>query len=108
MSSLRKQGSCAIMHKAYYVYILTTSKNTVLYIGVTSDLNRRIYEHKNGLVAGFTKKYNVHKLVYVESFADIEFALQREKALKKWKRDWKVELIEKTNPEWLELYSEPA
>jgi putative endonuclease len=75
-----------------------------LYIGVTSDLVKRVYEHKNNLVGGFTKKYNVHKLVYYETTEDINSAITREKQLKRWKRSWKIELIEKKNPEWRDLY----
>ena len=82
----------------YYVYILSNTTNSTLYIGVTNDLKRRIYEHKNKLVEGFTDKYNVNKLVYFEKTSDIEAAIQREKNLKKWKREWKLELIKKSNP----------
>ena len=90
----------------YYVYILANKKNGTLYIGVTKDLFKRIYEHKQNLVAGFTKKYNVHKLVYFEATTDIQSAIIREKQLKKWNRDWKIELIEKSNPDWKDLYYE--
>ena len=90
--------------KAYYVYILASKKNGTLYIGVTSDLIKRIFEHKRGLVEGFTKKYNVDKLVYYEKTDSIEEAIRQEKRLKKWKRNWKIELIEKRNPEWKDLY----
>ncbi|OGE83054.1 MAG: GIY-YIG nuclease [Candidatus Doudnabacteria bacterium RIFCSPHIGHO2_01_FULL_49_9] len=89
---------------SYYVYILASKKNGTLYIGVTSDLIKRIYEHKHNLVAGFTKKYNVHDLVYFEETSDIQSAIAREKQLKNWKRKWKIELIEKTNLEWKDLY----
>jgi putative endonuclease len=88
----------------YYVYILASKRNGTLYIGVTNDLIKRIYEHKNDLVDGFTKKYRVHMLVYFEQTNDIRTALQREKRLKKWNRKWKIELIEKSNPKWLDLY----
>ena len=91
------------MPNSYHVYILTTRKNTVLYVGVTSDICRRIWEHQQGLVAGFTRKYNVHKLVHVEEYTDVDEAIHREKCIKEWKRQWKVELIEKSNPEWKEL-----
>jgi putative endonuclease len=90
--------------KQYYVYILASEKNGTLYIGVTSDLARRIYEHKNGLVRGFTKKYHVHKLVYCESYDYIDKAIETEKRMKKWNRKWKIELIERMNPEWNDLY----
>jgi putative endonuclease len=90
--------------KGYYVYILTSKRNGTLYICVTNDLLRRIYEHKNDLIDGFTKKYQVKQLVYFESTNDIQSALTREKRLKKWKRKWKIELIEKSNPKWNDLY----
>ncbi len=94
--------------KSYYVYMLASKRNGTLYIGVTNDLVRRVYEHKQGLVEGFTKKYNVHNLVYFEETNDVESAITREKRLKKWNRKWKIELIEKTNPGWKDLYSEIA
>ena len=90
--------------KQSYVYILTSKRNGTFYIGVTADLIRRIYEHRNDLASGFTKKYGVHRLVYYEVFEDIEFAIQRETQMKAWKRAWKIELIEKTNPDWKDLY----
>lgn len=89
--------------KKYYVYILTSNNNKVMYIGVTNDLNRRLYEHKKGLIDGFTKKYNVHKLVYCEETGSIEDAIVREKQLKGWKRERKNELVEAVNPEWKDL-----
>ncbi|MFA6338701.1 MAG: GIY-YIG nuclease family protein [Candidatus Paceibacterota bacterium] len=91
------------MNKNYYVYILASKKNGTLYIGVTNDLVRRIYEHKNGLIEGFTKKYNIKNLVYYEETNDINSALSREKSLKKWNREWKLKLIELNNPEWNDL-----
>ena len=90
--------------KKYYVYILASKRNGTLYIGVTNDLIRRVYEHKNDLIDGFTKKYGVHRLVYYEQYDEIVNAIQREKRLKKWNRQWKIELIEKENPEWKDLY----
>lgn len=90
--------------KQYFVYILASKRNGTLYIGVTSDLIRRIYEHKNKLVPGFTSKYDVAKLVHFEEFSDIESAIYREKQLKKWNRKWKLALIEKVNPNWEDLY----
>ena len=90
----------------FYVYLLASKRNGTLYIGVTSDLLKRVHEHKNNLVEGFTKKYNVHKLVYYEATEDVNSAITREKQLKKWKRRWKIELIEKKNPEWRDLYFE--
>jgi len=91
------------MTKTYYVYILASKRNGTLCIGVTNDLERRLYEHKNNLIEGFTNKYNVHHLVYYEDVNDIQSALQREKQLKRWTRKWKIELIEKVNPEWRDL-----
>ena len=92
--------------KNYYVYILASKRNGTLYIGVTSNLLKRVYEHKSKMVEGFTKKYNVHKLVYYEQTNIIQSALTREKQLKKWYRKWKIELIEEMNPEWKDLYYE--
>lgn len=88
----------------YYIYILTSKKNGTLYIGVTSDLVKRVYEHKNELVKGFTQKYAIHNLVYFETTESIESAIMREKQLKKWDRAWKINLIEKNNPVWKDLY----
>ena len=90
----------------YYIYILTNKINSVLYIGVTNDLQRRIYEHKNKLITGFTRKYNLNKLIYFEHFENINDAIKREKQLKKWNRSWKEELINKENPKWNDLYNE--
>ena len=90
--------------KSYYVYILASQRNGTLYTGITNDLIKRVYEHKNNLLNGFTKKYSVHMLVYYEQFEDIEAATLREKQVKKWNRKWKLELIEKANPEWSDLY----
>ena len=87
-----------------YVYILASKKNGTLYIGVTSDLIKRVYEHRNQLVEGFTKKHKVHLLVYFEQFEDIMLAIKREKQVKAWRRDWKLELIETDNPRWEDLY----
>jgi len=92
--------------KYYYVYILASKRNGTLYIGVTSNLIKRIYEHKNNLVEGFTKRYQVHHLVYYEIYEDVREAILREKRMKKWNRRWKIELIEKMNPEWKNLYAE--
>ena len=90
--------------KQYYVYILASKKNGVLYIGITSGLVKRVYEHKNNLIIGFTKKYHVHKLVYYEEINDVYTAITREKQIKKWNRAWKVQLIEKNNSDWGDLY----
>jgi len=92
------------MAKSGYVYIITNQMNTVLYIGVTSDLVKRIYEHKNKLVDGFSKRYNLDKLVYYETIDNIETALEREKQLKNYKRQKKQTLINDFNPEWDDLY----
>jgi putative endonuclease len=90
----------------HYVYILASRRNGTLYVGVTSDLLRRVDEHKNDFAAGFTKRYGVHTLVYFEVCGDREGAIQREKQIKEWKRRWKIELIEKVNPEWKDLYEQ--
>ena len=87
----------------YYVYILTNWDDSVLYIGVTGNLTKRLYEHRNHLTDGFTKKYNVHKLVYFEQTTDVNSAIAREKQLKGWTRAKKLALISKTNPEWIDL-----
>ena len=94
------------MTKQYYVYIMTNIKNTVLYTGVTNDLIRRVYEHKAKLADGFTKKYNIVKLVYYEVFEDIENAILREKQIKAGSRQKKIQLIDSTNIEWRDLYDE--
>ncbi|HET6490883.1 MAG TPA: GIY-YIG nuclease family protein [Syntrophales bacterium] len=90
--------------KLYHVYILASRKNGTLYIGVTNDLVRRVFDHKNDVIEGFTKKYGVHVLVHYESYEHIHDALTREKRMKKWKRQWKISLIESMNPEWKDLY----
>jgi putative endonuclease len=92
--------------KNSFVYILANKKYGTTYTGVTNNLIRRIYEHKSGLVKGFTKKYSINKLVYFEMHSDIKEAILREKVIKKWHRNWKINLIENNNPHWLDLYSE--
>ncbi len=92
--------------KNYYVYVMASKRNGTLYIGVTGDLIKRVYEHKNNLIEGFTNQYNIHTLVYFEQHQDINQALTREKQLKKWNRKWKLRLIEKENPDWRDLYDE--
>ena len=92
------------MPKCFYVYILASQRNGTLYAGVTSDLIKRILEHKESLVDGFTKKYPVKNLVYYEKHHSSDAAIQREKQMKKWGRQWKLELIEKFNPDWKDLY----
>jgi putative endonuclease len=94
------------MNKKSFVYIMTNKNNNVIYTGLTNDLKRRVYEHKNKLVEGFTKKYNTVKLVYYEESEDINASALREKQLKGWLRKKKIELIEKLNPEWNDLYDE--
>jgi len=89
----------------YFVYILASKQNGTLYIGVTNNLIKRIYEHQNNVVKGFTQKYSVHTLVYYEIHIDSKEAIIREKQLKKWKRQWKIRLIEKENPLWKDLSS---
>lgn len=88
----------------YYVYILASKKNGTLYIGVTNHLVRRVIEHKEKIIKGFTAKYNVNMLVYYEIYKYVNLAIQREKNMKKWKREWKIELIEQENKEWRDLF----
>ena len=87
-----------------YVYILASRRNGTLYVGVTSDLVKRIWEHKNNVVEGFTRRYGVHRLVWYEIHETISAAIAREKAIKEWRRRWKLELIEEMNPDWRDLY----
>jgi putative endonuclease len=87
-----------------WVYILASAPNGILYVGVTNDLVRRVYEHREGLVPGFTRKYRVKLLVYFERYEDIQTAIQRERNIKHWSRTWKVRLILRDNPEWKDLY----
>ncbi|WP_395462690.1 GIY-YIG nuclease family protein [Wolbachia endosymbiont of Cantharis cryptica] len=90
----------------YYIYILASKYNKTLYIGVTSNLIKRVWEHKNKVIPSFTSKYNVQKLVYFEEFQNVDSALNREKLLKSWKREWKIDLIASKNPNWDDLYCE--
>jgi len=99
---MRENNPTIMLEKQYYVYILTNKSNT-LYTGITNDLYRRLYEHKNKLTPGFTKKYNIDKLIYYEVFDDPESAIQREKEIKGWTRKKKLELIKKVNPNFKEL-----
>jgi len=94
------------MKKEYYIYLLTNKGLNVVYTGVTSNLIRRVYEHKNKMVDGFTKKYNVDRLIYFETYSEITDAIQREKQIKGWIRKKKDELINQMNPEWRDLYEE--
>jgi putative endonuclease len=91
---------------SFYIYILANGRNGTLYIGVTNDLIRRVREHKNGQIEGFTRKYKVDRLVYFEDTNDVTTAIAREKQLKAWRRKWKIDLIEANNPEWRDLYDE--
>ena len=90
----------------YFIYIVTNKNKTVLYLGVTNDLQRRVYEHENGLMSGFSKKYNCHFLIYYEHFQDINNAIYREKEIKKWRREKKEKLINEFNPDWRFLNNE--
>ena len=92
------------MKKQFFVYILSSQRNGTLYTGVTSNLVKRIWEHKNNQAEGFTRKYNVKNLVYFEIHDNAESAITREKQIKKWKRAWKIRLIEEKNPDWKDLY----
>jgi putative endonuclease len=92
--------------RTYYIYILTNKKNGTLYVGMTNDLLRRVYEHRCKLNKGFTSDYDLYKLVYFEQTDCVEAAIRREKNLKAWKRAWKLKLIEEMNPNWLDLYYE--
>ena len=94
------------MAKQFYVYILASKRNGTLYTGVTSDLIQRVWQHKNDLVKGFTRRYNIKTLVYYEVHESAETAITREKKIKKWRRAWKLKLIEDSNPEWKDLYEE--
>jgi putative endonuclease len=94
--------------RSYWVYILASKIGGTLYIGVTSNLVKRVYEHRMEVVPGFTKEYGVHRLVYFEQHSEIEAAIRREKRLKKWNRAWKIRLIEETNPNWEDLYPQIA
>lgn len=92
------------MAKQYFVYILAKARNSTFYVGITSDLKKRIWEHKNETADGFTKKYGIKNLVYYEIYDDAENAIKREKQLKKWNRPWKMRIIEELNPDWNDLY----
>ena len=96
------------MTKPGYVYILTNHRNGTLYVGATTDLVRRVWEHRNARVPGFTRQYGLKHLVHFEAFDDFQDAFRREKAMKEWRRAWKIELIEAGNPEWRDLYDEVA
>ena len=92
------------VEKIFYVYLLTNADRGVFYIGLTTDLPLRIFEHRNGLLPGFTKRYNLVRLVWYEAFGESGLAFAHEKRLKRWRREWKIALVEKDNPHWLDLY----
>ena len=92
------------MEKSYYVYIMASARNGTLYVGVTGDLARRAYEHREGLTPGFTTTYGVNRLVWYEHFPTADEAITSEKRIKRWRRAWKLKLIETMNPQWLDLY----
>ncbi|MEX2583414.1 MAG: GIY-YIG nuclease family protein [Gemmatimonadota bacterium] len=96
------------MPKQGYIYILASARNRTLYIGVTSDLLRRVWEHRNNVHEGFTKRYGVHSLVYFEAHTELLQAIGREKQMKRWNRQWKLKIIEDFNPKWRDLYDELA
>lgn len=89
---------------SYYIYIMCDKPRWTTYIGVTNDLVRRVYEHKEGITGGFTRKYNLRTLVYYEVYEEIEESIKREKQLKNWKRQWKLDMVDKINPEWKDLW----
>ena len=95
-----------MQQKTFFVYILASKKNGTLYVGITNNLARRIYEHRNQLIDSFTKRYGISRLVHYESFENAAQAIQREKNIKKWPRKWKINLIQETNPQWHDLYEE--
>ena len=94
------------MEKKFFVYIMSNKKNGTLYVGVSNDIIRRVYEHKSGLVKGFSSKYGLKRLVYFECFDRADAAIHREKCIKKWNREWKIRRINETNPEWEDLYEQ--
>jgi putative endonuclease len=92
------------MNRTYHVYIVASGRNGTLYVGMTGNIRARGWQHHSGAIEGFTKRYGVKKLVYMEAFSDVKEAIAREKAIKKWRRAWKLELIERDNPQWLDLF----
>jgi len=92
--------------KVFSVYIMTNRRQGTLYVGVTNSMRHRIWQHKNNLIKGFTSKYDLHRLVFFENYESIQTAIEREKQIKNWKRQWKIELIESVNPQWRDLYEE--
>jgi putative endonuclease len=97
-------GGSALLTNTYFVYLLASRINGTLYVGVTNDLARRVWQHREGIGGAFTKKYRVHRLVWFEVHADIGAAITREKQIKKWNRAWKIQMIEQLNPRWDDLY----
>ena len=97
-----------MLTQSYYVYMLASRRRGTLYVGVTNDLVKRVWQHKQGLVEGFTKRYGIRTLVWYEQTESIESAIAREKQIKKWNRDWKIELIESGSPQWKDLHEETA
>jgi putative endonuclease len=97
-----------VLTQSYYVYMLASRRRGTLYVGVTNDLVKRVWQHKQGLVEGFTKRYGIRTLVWYEQTESIESAIAREKQIKKWNRGWKIELIESGNPQWKDLHEETA
>ena len=94
--------------RSYYVYLMASRRNGTLYVGVTGDLPKRVYEHREGLIPGFTQRYGVKLLVWYEQSASVTAAIEREKQIKKWNRAWKLALIEHSNPNWMDLYADVA
>lgn len=94
------------MRMSYWVYILASERNGTLYVGVTNDLRRRVWEHKEGVGAAYTRKYNVTRLVFFEEHSDIDRAIEQEKRIKRWRRKWKLDLIERGNPDWRDLFED--
>ena len=103
MPGLEPGIQVSMAERRYYVYVLASERNGTLYVGVTNDIARRLEEHRNRLVPGFTRKYGINRLVHCELFESVSAAIQREKTLKKWPRKWKLDLIESTNPQWRDL-----
>lgn len=103
---LRRCEGVAAVDKQFFVYMMASGKNGTLYIGVTSDLVRRVYEHKEGLIEGFTKEYGVKNLVWYEAHENAESAFTREKQMKEWQREWKIKRIAEGNPEWRDLFED--
>ncbi len=112
LPGLTRQSSLAFLplmrERTYWVYIMASGRNGTLYVGVTGDIARRAHEHRTAAVDGFTSRYDVKLLVHCEAFGEVHLALQREKAIKKWPRRWKLDLIEESNPDWRDLYDDLA